>query len=77
MEKIQGLAAAILNNVTEHAHAHGLSNNEVMNALAHAYVIYGFTVKKDDTSVDELKTALVGCVVASADHMAEVQNEKA
>lgn len=77
MEKVQGLAAAILTLVTEHAHTNGLNNNEVMNALAHSYVIYGFTVKIEGGSNEALKEALVGCVAASCDHMAAAHNEKA
>ena len=77
MDKVQGMAAAMLDFAAEYAAKHDLSNNETMNALAHTYVIYGFAVKKDDTSGEVMKAALVDCLVASADHMIEVHNEKA
>ena len=77
MEKVQGLAAATLTLVTDYAVEHGLTNNEIMNALAHVYVIYGFTVKTDDSSSEELKAAMIAAVSASADHMAEARNEEA
>lgn len=78
MEKIQSLAAATLNFVTDYAHENGMTNQQVMNALAHIYVIYGFTVKLEDSSDETMKTALVGCVVAAADHMMTMdRNEKA
>ena len=72
MEKIRGLAAATLDFVTEYAHTNGMNNTEIMNALAHIYVIYGFAVKLEGSSDEGLKTALVDCVVASVDHMIEV-----
>ena len=78
MEKIQSLAAATLNFVTGHAHEHGMTNTEIMNALAHIYVIYGFTVKLEDNSDEQMKATLIEAVAACADHMMTMdRNEKA
>lgn len=78
MEKVQGLAAATLTFVTDYAHENGITNQEIMNALAHIYVIYGFTVKLDDSSDEQMKAALIEAVTASADHMMTMdRNEKA
>lgn len=78
MEKIKGLSAATLDFVTGYAHEHGMTNTEIVNALAHTYVIYGFAVKLEDSSDETMKTALVGCVVAAADHMMTMdRNEEA
>lgn len=78
MEKVQGLAAATLTFVTDYAVEHGLTSQEIMTALAHVYVIYGFTVKTNDSSAEEMKSAMIAAVSASADHMMTVErNEKA
>ena len=69
MDKIQEMVAAMSEAAAQYAVEHGLDNNEVMNALAHLYVIFGFTVKKEDTDPQVLKDALVECVEASCDIM--------
>lgn len=77
MEKVQGLAEAITRFVVGYCEENNLGNQEAMNAMAHAYVIFGFVVKKDDASDDVMRDALIGCVTASADHMMQVRNEEA
>lgn len=72
MEKIQGMAAAMLDFAAEYAAKHEIDNHETMSALAHTYVIYGFIVKKDDADQQVLKAAMIECVTASVDHMIEV-----
>ena len=69
MEKIQEMVKAMSEAAAKYADKHKLDNNEVMNALAHLYVIFGFTVKKDDADPQVLKDALVECVEASCDIM--------
>ena len=72
MEKIQGMAAAMLDFAAEYAAKHEIDNNETITALAHTYVIYGFAVKLEGSSDEELKAAMIECVTASADHMMEM-----
>lgn len=69
MEKIREMVSAMSEVAATYGSEHGLDNNEVMNALAHLYVIYGFTVKKDDADPQVLKDALVECVEASCNIM--------
>lgn len=69
MEKIHEMVAAMCTAATAYGAEHDLNLNEVMNALAHTYVIFGFTVKKDDVTPQLMKAALVDCVSESCDHM--------
>lgn len=71
MEKIQEMVEAMAKAATKYREEHDLTNNDVMNALAHTYAIYGFTVKKDDADPQVLKDALVKCVAESCDVMME------
>ena len=75
MEKVQEMVAAMCEAATTYGAEHGLTINEVMNALAHTYVIYGFAVKKDDADQQVFKDALVECVSVSCDHMMEVNTD--
>ena len=72
MDKIQEMVAAMAAAAAEYADKHKLDNNEVMNALAHTYVIYGFTVQKKGIHSQLMKSALVECVAKSCDFMMEV-----
>ena len=72
MEKIQEMVRAMAKAATEYREEHDLTNSDVMNALAHTYVIYGFTVKNENTSDKVLKDALVVLVSSSCDFMMEV-----
>ncbi len=69
MEKIQEMVAAMCDAAASYADEHKLDNNEVMNALAQTYVIYGFTVRSEGASDDFFKTSLVECVTKSCDHL--------
>lgn len=71
MEKIHEMVAAISEAAAVYADEHGIENNDVMNALAHVYVIYGFALKKNDVDQQVLKDALVGCVSESCNLMME------
>ena len=74
MEKIQEMVAAMIEAAAEYADEHKLDNNEVMNALAHTYVIYGFTFQKKGIHPQIMKSAIVGCVAKSCDHMIEAND---
>ena len=76
MEKIMDMSAAMLDFVSNYADDNGVSSAEALASLAHTYVIYGFAVKKDDTSGEVLKAAMVDCLVASADHMMEMKTDE-
>ena len=72
MEKIQEMVAAMCDAATAYGAENGLTVNETITALAHTYVIFGFSVKKEDLSAEAMKDALVECVSASCDNMIEV-----
>lgn len=74
MDKIQEMVKTMSEAAAKYADKHKLDNNEVMNALAHLYVIYGFAVKKDDVDYLVLKDALVECVEASCNIMMEADS---
>jgi hypothetical protein len=74
MEKIQEMVSAISEAAAVYADEHGIENNDVMNALAHVYVIYGFALKKNDVDQQVLKDALVGCVSQSCDFLMEAND---
>jgi hypothetical protein len=71
MDKIQEMVSAIAEAAAVYADEHGVENNDVMNALAHVYVIYGFALKKNDVDHQVLKDALVRCVEESCDFLKE------
>lgn len=77
MNDAQGMTKALLDYADAYAKENGLESGDVMAALAHGYVIYGFSVKKDGTSNDKMRDALIDFVTASADHMVEAISEKA
>ena len=76
MDEIQEMVAAMAKYAATYADEHKVDNNDVMNALAHLYVIYGFTVKKEDVDQQVLKDALIKCVEESCDIMMEGLNAK-
>ena len=65
MEKTNGLTNAISEFVTEYADTNDMTFNEVMNALAHTYVIYGFALKAPNVTDDTMEESLVTCVKQS------------
>ena len=69
MDKVQAMVAAMCEAATTYGIEHDMDNNEVMNALAHTYVIFGFTIKKENVDHQFLKDALVECVSSSCDRM--------
>lgn len=69
MNDTQGMTKAVLEFAEAYATKNGLESADVLTALAHSYVIYGFSVKKDDTSDEKMREALIGFVTSSADHM--------
>ena len=77
MNDAQGMTKALLDYADAYAKEKDLESADVLTALAHGYVIYGFSVKKDDTSGDKMREALIGFVTASADHMMEAISEEA
>lgn len=76
MEKIMDMSAALLDFVSNYADDNGVSSAEALASLAHTYVIYGFAVKKDDTTNAEMKEFLVGYATLSADHMMEMKTDE-
>ena len=72
MDKVQAMVAAMCEAATTYGIEHYMDNNEVMNALAHTYVIFGFTIKKENVDQQVLKDALVECVSEACDRLMEV-----
>lgn len=77
MDDKQKMTKALLDFAEAYAAEKGLDTADVLTALAHSYVIYGFSVKKDDTSHDTMRDALIGFVTSSADHMIGAIHEEA
>lgn len=77
MNDTRGMTKALLDFAEAYAAEKGLETPDVLTALAHGYVIYGFSVKKDDTSDEKMREALIGFVTSSADHMIGAINEEA
>ena len=77
MDDKQKMTKALLEFAEAYAAENGLDTADVLTALAHSYVIYGFSVKKDDTSDEKMREALIGFVTSSADHMIGAINEAA
>lgn len=74
MDEIQKMVSAMIEAAVDYAGEHKLDNNEVMNALAHTYVIFGFTVQKKGIHSQLMKSALVSCVAESCDRMIEAND---
>ena len=72
MDKVQEMVNAMCEAATTYGLEHGVDNNEIMNALAHTYVIFGFSLRKNDVHQQTLKDALVNCVAESCDRIIEV-----
>ena len=70
-DKIDQLAQEMASFATDFAEAAGLDFGDVMNALGRVYVTYGFTVKGDKISNEELSKSLVGFVDAACNLMME------
>lgn len=77
MDDVQKMTKALLDCAEAYATENGLESGDAMTALAHAYVIYGFAVKKDDATDQAMRDALIGFVTLSADHMMEATSEEA
>lgn len=77
MNDIKKMTKALLDYAEAYATENGLESGDAMASLAQAYVIYGFAVKKDGTSNDKMRDALIGFVTLSADHMMEAISEEA
>lgn len=74
MEKddhIDKLAQTLANLATDYAEDNGLDFGDVMNALGRLYVTYGFTVKSNKISNEELSESLVEFIDASCGLMVE------
>ena len=74
MDKVQAMVAAMCEAATAYSAEHDVENVDVMSALAHTYVIYGFAVRKKDADPQVVSAALVECVSKSCDHMMEVKD---
>jgi len=70
-DHIDELARKLANFATDYAEAKGLSNGDVMNALGRLYVTFGFTIKTDKISNEELGETLVEFVDANCKLMVE------
>lgn len=77
MNDVQKMTKALLDCAEAYATENGLESGDAMTSLAHAYVIYGFAVKKDEASDQDMRDALIGFVTMSADHMMEATSEEA
>lgn len=77
MTNEQTMTKVILDFAEAYAAENSLESADVLTALAHGYVIYGFSVKKDDTSDEKMREALIGFVTSSADHMIGAIREEA
>jgi len=77
MNDNQEMTKALLDFVGTYAEQKGLSSADILTALAHGYVIYGFSVKQDNTSYDTMRDALISFVTNAADHMIGAIHEEA
>jgi hypothetical protein len=75
--KIHELADAIGTMALEYAEKSDFTPNEVVNALAVAFVIVAFTLKGDDADLGDLKGKLTDAVAGIFDETAETIHEKA
>jgi hypothetical protein len=77
MDDVQKMTKALLDYAEAYVAKNGLESGDAITSLAHAYVIYGFAVKKDEASDQSMRDALIGFVTLSADHMMEATSEEA
>jgi hypothetical protein len=77
MDDTQKMTKALLDFAEAYATENDLDSGDAIAAMAHAYVIYGFALKKDDATDQAMRDALVGFVTLSADHMMEATSEEA
>jgi hypothetical protein len=73
MDKVQAMVAVMCEAATAYGAENGMENADIVTALAHTYVIYGFAVRKKDADQQVVSAALVECVSKSCDHMMEVK----
>lgn len=62
MDRINGLTNALAEFVTEYCDTHDLTFTEAMNALSHLFVIYGFALKAENVTDDDMETSLKHCI---------------
>ena len=65
-DKVNGLALALSNFLTEYVEHEDMSNNLIMDALCRLYVTYGFTLKSDKLSNEDLRDLLANWVTVFA-----------
>jgi hypothetical protein len=75
--KIHELADAIGTMALEYAEKSDFTPNEVVNALAVAFVLVAFTLKDDEADLGDLKGKLINAVAGIFDENVEIMNEKA
>lgn len=76
MEKINGMTNALAEFVTDYADTHDLTFNDAMNALAQIYVIYGFALKAENVTDDNMGETLVYCVEQSIGNIRRMRDAK-
>lgn len=62
MDRINGLTNALAEFVTEYCDTHDLTFTEAMNALSHLFVIYGFALKAEGVTDDDMEASLKHCI---------------
>ena len=62
IDKINDMAEFVGTTGLEYGEDHGLSANEMMNAMVVSTVIMAFALKKDDADIAKIKATLVAAV---------------
>lgn len=62
MDKINGLTNALAEFVTDYCDTHDLTFNDAMNALSHLFVIYGFALRTEGVTDNDMETSLKHCI---------------
>lgn len=76
MEKINGMTNALAEFVTDYADTHDMTFNDVMNALSHLFVIYGFALKAENVTDDAMEESLVHCIEQSIGFLRGMRDAK-
>jgi hypothetical protein len=74
MDRINGLTNALAEFVTEYCDTHDLTFTEAMNALSHLFVIYGFALKAEGVTDDDMEASLKHCIAQDIKAIREMRD---
>ena len=69
--RVEDMSQAVAGFVAGYAERLGLTNGDIMNALGLLYVTYGFAVKLDKLSNEDMSVSLVNYIDAACNAMVE------